>query len=61
MFARINKVLHYFFFQVPATLRLLGSGLTQDTEVLFTAEAGELGDPCTVRTSNSFRVSGYLL
>lgn len=43
----------------PATLRLFGEGLTEDMEVLFTAEAADYGDTCTIRTSAAFQVSCY--
>ena len=43
-----------------AVLRLFGEGFTDETEVLFTAEARDRGDKCTTKTTDSFRVSGGL-
>lgn len=40
----------------PALIRLFGVGLTNQTEILFTAEPGSRGSACTVKTSAAFKV-----
>jgi len=43
-----------------AVLRLFGKGFAEDTEVLFTAEAADRGDKCTVKTSAAFQVNSFI-
>ena len=40
----------------PATLRLFGKGFTESAEIVFTAEAADRGDRCTVETTAAFPV-----